>query len=1184
MAARALGLSILVASITGASCGVRPLDPSPGLPQYQRLGAMAVPGATLNAVGRNLMIRRTDLSLDTRIGTHELGAVYNSATGDWRWSFDSRYDGVTLRTADGAIHDATGLAPGDAIPGTIYRVVDADSVRTKGGLVHDYDGAGRLEALHWASSDYPRLRFLSADVAGAARTIGVQQCIAHDDCIDFFQIDRDPGTGAVIAIEDRAGRRAEFAYGEAGRLVVARDGLDVERGWPGFRYEYAEGRLTALTRSEGERIEYRYDAAGRVIEIEAVDPGDPGHVWTVVEGVSMAGVRFTTVTHPAGFATRYLHDELRRVVERVDGVGSFEDRTQWAWEGLRPSRTTDPAGVETHYVHADDELMSRVEPSGNVVQLRYASPGENRSDPEASPVAEISDSLGTVETRSYDAAGRLVAVTNGAGETRQLGWGALGELTSRMDAASVITTFSDHGEHGHPTRIQEAGAETALDYDLVGNLRSGDALDGPAGPAVGGIVSRSFDADRNLETVVLAAQSDAGVPQPALPLTIAWRSDHRPVRITRPHGGDTELGYDARGLLVEQRDKASGTGHAEWQTTSFSHDEGGRRVGARRPNGMEQQWTLDAAGRITKLRNLRSGLPESEVDVTWVDGRIVSLLDTTHGAAETLSYDSAGRIVAVTHPGGERLERGYDLRSRAVEEVFRAPGGGAVIRALGYGFDAAGRPVEVCDGGDCSATGASLLERSYVDGRLETLRYGNGVVRALSYAPESGARVATAAWRGTVPIETTTIEDGVAGALRTVTSAMETFGPAAGRSETSYVLLRAEAEGGGQAGHRLHLSNGSGGLRTHAFDALGNLEGVFGSVGCAGAVEMGFNAERNRLLSVSDGCEDPGYAYDEAGFVVARGGVPVAWDAAGRIRSFGSNTSLVWDALGRPVSATLAGTQIQWRFGGRMEASASGVPTTLDLGEVKLDLLNGEHRYRHLDHRGNIAFVTDALGEVVSLSRYAGFGRTGVVGEASDRGFARGFELEGFVLLGARLYEPATGRFLAPDPVFQLINSHAYTAGNPIDFWDPSGLEATLVGELGQVFQTYGGAASLTGTIAAATGDPLGAPLAGAGAAGIVIGKALVAYDVALQSASAPPPTRTFSPGFVSFSFCSPTRAEARPVRLWLLVPLLAVQLALAVRVLRGRGLHGRGAGEPDPRSAPALRVGARSGLREDSP
>ena len=220
-----------------------PLAPAPGAPQYQALAMLPVPGGAVNVAGGNLIVSRTDLSIDTRLGTHRVGATYNSADGSWLWSFDLFYDGGSFVDPSGALYDVMALAAGEAIPGTAWVVVDADTLKTKGGMVHEFDGAGRLAALHWSSSDYPRLVFLSQTLAGAPRTTEIDQCTAPGSCADVFDIAYDANTGRVVSIADRAGRLAEFSYDAEGRLSQARDGLDSTRYVPAYdRCHPAGGR------------------------------------------------------------------------------------------------------------------------------------------------------------------------------------------------------------------------------------------------------------------------------------------------------------------------------------------------------------------------------------------------------------------------------------------------------------------------------------------------------------------------------------------------------------------------------------------------------------------------------------------------------------------------------------------------------------------------------------------------------------------------------------------------------------------------------------------------------------------------------------------------------------------------------------------------------------------------------
>ena len=212
-----------------------------------------------------------------------------------------------------------------------------------------------------------------------------------------------------------------------------------------------------------------------------------------------------------------------------------------------------------------------------------------------------------------------------------------------------------------------------------------------------------------------------------------------------------------------------------------------------------------------------------------------------------------------------------------------------------------------------------------------------------------------------------------------------------------------------------------------AHDALGNR--VFEA--------DSYNAERNRLLSSAGGWHS--YAYDAAGFVVERDGKVLSWDAMGRIARLGDDT-FVWDSLGRPVAKTVSGIETRYLFGGTVEADANGSPTALDLGEVRLDLVTGDHLYRHLDFRNNVQFVTDEAGEVVQAYTYTAYGVADAYDTgADDRTFIGGRVLGDLILIGERLYDPAVGRFLSQDPVFHVDNQYSYGGGNPIRYTDPDG-------------------------------------------------------------------------------------------------------------------------------------------------
>jgi len=1064
---------VLAALACGARCKpAPPLTPAAGLPQFQELALVPVPGAAVNGAGGNLILRRTDLSIETRLGTRSIGATYNSATDQWLWSFDVSYLAGVFVDPTGHESDVSSLTPHDAIPGTVWVKVDERRIRTKGGLIHEFDAhTGRLLRVRWAGSTHPSLDYVETSVGGQP-ALEIRQCAtAAAPCSDVFSVLYD-SQGRVEEIQDRAGRRADFSYHPDGRLAVARDALDVARGWPGFRYEYGgeSETLLAITNSEEERVEFSW-SNGRVTTVSALGAGDPIHSFTYLPPVN--GLYTTLYTDPLGFVTRLRYDAERRVADLnryLDPSQSESDQVVYAWAGNRPTRSIDPAGVATEWAWANDDVVTTTLPCGNVVHYQYEDPATNRADPFARPLAQAWDDLGPIAQRSYDALGRIESHTNGEGETTLYGYDAEGMLASLQDPAGIVTEYRDHGEHGKPTRIVRGTREFEYDYDAVGNLTRGPSITEQSSPGWGGVVVRSFDEDRNVSELELADLVTI-LPTGSRTLRIEHGSDGRRLSITRPHAGDTIFVYDGLGRVVERRDRASGVGHSDWQSTRFEYDAMGRLTALERPNAMREEWTYEAAGRVETHTIARGSNIESDVVFRYEQGRLIETLDSIHGSPESRSYDGSGRLSHILFPEGEALTVLYDARSRPTQRIYWSEDA-SILRALAFGYDAADRPTLLRDAGQGGGFLLDLVQHVLADGRISEIRYGNGLTRTIEYDPEHGLAVAFTTTDGTQVLESTQHDYGSGWGSSGLSSTTETFGSVPLVTAEHYLLAPLQsADPLSQAGQRAwlwHATDSTFELPDSAFDydELGNASYSFDGESWQGLV---YNPERNRLL------QSPlhDYTYDRAGFVVARDGVTLEWDGAGRISEIGSAASFVWDTQGSLVSSTVAGTETRRHFGGRVETDAAGTPVALDLGEVRIDLsgaATSPYRYRHYDFRNNVKFVTDDAGEVVTHHHYglygevASYGDPGSTGE--NRNFARGRTYAGLQLLGQRLLDQDCARFLAPDPVYHLVNQYAYALGNPVWFWDPGGARSAAVSAV----------LGVAGGLGAAAGFALGGP------------------------------------------------------------------------------------------------------------
>ncbi|SDN04401.1 HYD1 signature containing ADP-ribosyltransferase family protein [Allokutzneria albata] len=208
-----------------------------------------------------------------------------------------------------------------------------------------------------------------------------------------------------------------------------------------------------------------------------------------------------------------------------------------------------------------------------------------------------------------------------------------------------------------------------------------------------------------------------------------------------------------------------------------------------------------------------------------------------------------------------------------------------------------------------------------------------------------------------------------------------------------------------------------------------------------------------------------------------------AYDAAGNTTSrkvAGTTQILRWDTEGRVAKIEEAGDKttsyIYDADGSRLIKKEPGT-TTLYLPGMELLLDNatnkvtGKRYYSHGgkavavrgsnggvsfllgDHHGTSTTSVDARGLAVARRYFDAFGAPrGAQPSAwpDDKGFVGGTrDASGLTHLGARLYDPAVGRFISVDPIMDLtdpqqMHGYAYANNSPITLSDPTGLLAQM--------------------------------------------------------------------------------------------------------------------------------------------
>ncbi len=172
-------------------------------------------------------------------------------------------------------------------------------------------------------------------------------------------------------------------------------------------------------------------------------------------------------------------------------------------------------------------------------------------------------------------------------------------------------------------------------------------------------------------------------------------------------------------------------------------------------------------------------------------------------------------------------------------------------------------------------------------------------------------------------------------------------------------------------------------------------------------------------------------------------------------------TGITWNAENMPIQVVQGGvTQYQKFFLGESlwKKVEAGV-TTYYLPSMRVE--NGQFRkffggfaerspdgslkFYHNDHLGSASLVTNASGNLISRQAYMPFGEDRFIDPSGSFTPKYQFnfkekESTGFYDYGARLYNPATGRWLSADSSARDgLNRYSYVGNNPLRYTDPTG-------------------------------------------------------------------------------------------------------------------------------------------------
>lgn len=589
--------------------------------------------------------------------------------------------------------------------------------------------------------------------------------------------------GRVVEQRSPFGRTVRFSYLQ-GRVtsVSDTDGSNANT-WIADR----NGRVVGIVDTEGARQSMSYDRHGHLVSVTERD----GSV--TVHGYDDRGRRTRTVT-PDGADVTYAHDDQDRTTTVVTADGGIVEY-EYRGDDRDPSVVTDPVGGRTLLEWRAGQLTRCTDPTGVVVTFHHDHHGD---------LVAIEDADGGTARFVRDAVGRVVEAVTPLGARTSYRYDAAGLLTAREAADGGVWRF-EHDDAGRVIATTDpTGARTAVEYGAHGEIT---ATTDPLGRRT----TKRFDELGNVSALTLPDGAE-------------WRFVHdalsRLRTVVDPAGGSWTREYDAIGAVTAtldptgvrtaaDRKRADGTTtvSSAFEDVNVRTDALGRPVSVLQSDGSATVTVRDAAGRIVESLDGEGGLTRFGRDLA---GRVVAVT-TPAGRTTTYTYDRCGRPATATDPLGGQTSLRYDADGRVIE---RTDANGDVERteydtcgrvtlvdapALGiirYRYDRVGRVVEARD--------PRFGRRSFrydAAGQLIAATNGLGGVTRYEYDGR-GRLVRTIDPLGAVTTRTYTELDKVASSTdalgRTTSATYDASGRQVSQTEPDGTVLRWEYDAAGR--------------------------------------------------------------------------------------------------------------------------------------------------------------------------------------------------------------------------------------------------------------------------------------------------------------------------------------------------------------------------------------------------
>lgn len=782
------------------------------------------------------------------------------------------------------------------------------------------------EGCRWVLADGRAVDF-PREGAGWARAVGENYWLTQEPVTTpwLAELSSVPeGVSEVLVVRDNQG--GWWAYTTAGvwlgtgagpgRTISAHRSDVVDSGGPGavdrlvhargrfVEIDYVDGVVAVVRGSDGRRVQYGYDAEGRLVSVGS-ETGTRTYRW------NEAGLIDSVVSAAGVVEAENSYDEAGRVVLQVTQHGR---RTRFAYLPGRVTVVSDEDGSRSNSWVADAK--------GRLVGVLDAEDRrQSMSYDGHSNLVSLTERDGAVTVHGYDARGRKIRTVTPEGADLTYGWDGQDRITTLVTASGAVVTYeyADDLSRDPSVIVDPLGGRTVLVWR--------DGLLTQVTDPGGVVIGFEYDTFGDLIGTRNAAGDTARIMRDQA---------GRPVEALSPSGAATRFAYDDAGVLVRRADPDGAVWAFEHdtagRTTAMVAPDGGRTEFEYAPNG-ELARTTDPLGRsiervVDELGNITAAVLPDGAKWGFTHDNLSRLVGITDPAGHdwVREYDTVGALTAVVDPTGVRtaaatdrsngtatLTDAFATNTYSFDEFGRptkveAADGSAEL----VSYDAAGNPVELVDG----EGGLTVLGRDAA-GKITSITSPTGAVTRFEY--DSCGRP----FRSIDPVGAVTElsydPDQRLTARTLPTGEVETFAyDACGRLTAKHTPGEGTARYGYDRCGRLTFSQDSWyGTRRFSYNVAGELVSTTNGVGGETRFEYDTRGRLTRITDPLGGVTTRTYtATDQVDTVTdPLGRVTTAtYDPAGRQLSQtdpdGHTTTWTYDAAGREASTSVDGALI----------------------------------------------------------------------------------------------------------------------------------------------------------------------------------------------------------------------------------------------------------------------------------